>query len=363
MREHAVLQTVAVVVTLGLGGCGSPEHDHADQGRAGHDRAGHDDGASEPADPEVAALRAAARRSMADTDSRRPWDPREAQEHDHGDHGHGDHDGHDHGEHGDHDGHEHGDHGAHGDEADDAGHSHHGEEGHARDDWLPRRARWIALEGEPEAQWDGRFGPNVALEARRPFALTRLRFVGHVQEEAGFEPHEEPALVEAGDALKLVATTTGLFEHGDHAHALGPLFVYLRRRDDRVERIVSPQPLATADLIEDTVTRYLRDEPVTFLAYHPTRPREVVVLERLRMSVARGRIRFLRRVLDRAGLAAVRAAGGDAAAAEERVREVYAHLDPEHPAGVEPLVVEAECAGVLLGALRPLRFRKELGLE
>lgn len=235
-----------------------------------------------------------------------------------------------------------------------------------RESWLPRFAGHLALEGDPDAMWTGRFAKsypvivNVDHELPQVFTPT-----GRMGQKVLLTP-AGPFALEPNDQLKLVAQIPAAERKGQLAgKELGLAQVWLHRRGDLVGRIVTTEGLPIGPLDPETLNRLKEGEPSTLVVAHPGKPREVVRVVRAGLpSIKEWRTR-LEKVPDRPGMRRLRAQRApELPAAEKELRTIAKQWGAEGGVALgRPLVFELIYPSVVDGKLQLVTWTRELGLD
>lgn len=234
-----------------------------------------------------------------------------------------------------------------------------------RETWLERYDWLNVIQGEPAALWAGRYDDNVPLEVARAFNLQTWTFV----QRAGNKPlllrERTLVTVEPGSSIKLAGVVEGLAQRGNKLVSVGDVHLLLHRgADGEVSVVYTSDPLQASDLDRGSLRRYAEREPLTFAAYRPGDPPEYVKIVRAPVEVVRAYMNRIARLPGRPAVRRMRAADDPALdEVEERITGLYARVGLKEPVEQQdPLIFEFRIPA-LIGGLRLVPFRRELGLD
>lgn len=228
--------------------------------------------------------------------------------------------------------------------------------------WLPRHVASQVLGRSATELWNGRYRKNIPLIVKREFRVVSHTF-SRRSLKAYFKRGKRIRLRQY-DQLKWLGAVDGYRWRKGRSVALGKLYLYLLRRNQKVWHLHSPSPLKVVDLDPRSVRRYVDKELVTRVV---SRPGEQGVLSVKRITGRRARIAraHLERTPDRREMRRLRARSDEKqlARAEKQVRAMYAAMglkkdtDLDRPLAIELWVPKAE------GTIDLVAYRREIGLD
>lgn len=232
-----------------------------------------------------------------------------------------------------------------------------------RETWLEQFADREVFNGDARRLWLGRFRANTTLVVHRPFEVEAVAWAATTSTKTFFA-RTGRATFDVGDELKLVGVSQGVEQLGTTDQWLGEVNLLLRRRDGRVSKLYTPTALAPSNFERDGLATFLEAEPVTFVVSHPGEDEELVRILRVDAKLARAYMRAIERLPGRVAMRRMRAQSSrDLASAEAEVRSLYGRFGLNDPQDLGlPLQIRTRVP-MLVGTLRMVDFKQEVGLD